>query len=96
MQLSLKERLHGQHLVIDSVVRAVKAHLHPGQQPPKALVMSFHGWTGCGKNFVSRIVADNMYKEGTQSRFVHLFVATHHFPHISRLETYKVSIYIHN
>ena len=26
--------------------------------PQKALVMSFHGWTGAGKNYVAKFVAE--------------------------------------
>ena len=47
--LELKEdlnaKLYGQHLVIDTVVRQIKGHLG-NPEPSKALVLSFHGWTG--------------------------------------------------
>lgn len=45
LKVALQNRLYGQHLVIDNVVRALKAHLE-NKNPRKALVMSFHGWTG--------------------------------------------------
>ncbi|ELU03404.1 hypothetical protein CAPTEDRAFT_168452 [Capitella teleta] len=83
----LSTRLHGQHLVIENVVKAIQAHKR--HLPSKALVMSFHGWTGCGKNYVGRFIAEHLYHQGMKSKFVHLFVATHHFPHASRIETYK-------
>lgn len=58
--------------------------------PKKPLVLSLHGPTGTGKNFVSQLIADNVYKKGYHSKFVHVFSATHHFPHRSEIVTYKV------
>jgi hypothetical protein len=42
--------------------------------------MSFHGWTGSGKNFVAKFVAEGLFVRGLESQFVHLFVSTLHFP----------------
>ncbi|XP_052377270.1 torsin-1A-like isoform X3 [Oncorhynchus keta] len=41
-----------------------------------------------GKNFVSQLIAENIYKEGMASSFVHQFVTTH-FLNWSQLENYK-------
>jgi len=82
--------LHGQHLVSNTVVRYIRGHLHD-QNPSKALVLSFHGCTGCGKNFVSKIIANNLFKLGMKSSFVHLYVSSYHFPHEDSVELYKVS-----
>ncbi len=88
LTLALQNKLHGQHLVVNTAVKAIKGHVTNGN-PSKALVLSFHGWTGGGKNFVSKIIAENLYTKGLESKYVHLFVATLHFPHQSKLETYK-------
>ncbi len=88
LALSLQRRLHGQHLVVNTVIRAIKGHVK-SHNPEKALVLSFHGWTGGGKNFVSRIIAEHLYALGMDSKYVHLFVSTLHFPHESQIETYK-------
>jgi len=85
----LERQLHGQHLVKNAVVKSLKGHFN-NKHPDKALVLSFHGWTGSGKNFVSRIIADNIFESGMKSSFVHLFIATHHFPHADKTEDYKV------
>jgi len=82
--------LHGQHLVSDTVVRSVRGHLH-NQNPSKALVLSFHGCTGCGKNFVSKIIAKNLFLRGMTSKFVHLYISSYHFPHADSVELYKVN-----
>lgn len=63
------------------------------ENPKKPLVLSLHGWTGTGKNFVSHLIAKNIYQRGMTSGFVHLFTATAHFPHEVDLELYKV---LHN
>ncbi|KAG7255265.1 hypothetical protein CRUP_016597 [Coryphaenoides rupestris] len=57
--------------------------------PKKPLVLSFHGWAGTGKNFASKLIADNIYKKGMDSKFVHFFNAELHFPDKGRIETYK-------
>ena len=46
---------------------------------------------GGGKNYVSRIIVDNIFKQKSKSNFVHQFVATLHFPHSNEVETYRVS-----
>lgn len=60
------------------------------ENPKKPLVLSLHGWTGTGKNFVSQLIAENIYHKGMSSGFVHLFTATAHFPHEKHIDTYKV------
>ncbi|XP_055791884.1 torsin-1A-like [Salvelinus fontinalis] len=59
------------------------------KNPIKPLVLSLHGWTGTGKNLVSQLIAENIYKEGMASSCVHQFVSTVHFPHSSQIENYK-------
>ncbi|XP_073334023.1 torsin-1A-like [Pagrus major] len=60
--------------------------------PQKPLVLSLHGPTGTGKNFAARLIAENIYSEGMNSKFVHIFNSLHHFPHSSEIETYKAQI----
>ena len=36
----------------------------------KPLVMSFHGWTGSGKNYVSKFIAESLFAKGMRSKFV--------------------------
>ena len=69
----------GQHIVKNLVIRALKTHLRK-QNPQKSLVMSFHGWTGTGKNFVARFVAKSLFRKGLESDFVKVFISTVHFP----------------
>lgn len=88
----LSIKLYGQPLASDIVYKAVKSHV-VDQDPQKPLVMSFHGWTGSGKNHVSKIIADNLYKKSVKSEFVHVISSPHFFPdhEPSSLPVYKVS-----
>lgn len=89
LEIALTSKLHGQHLVQRTIIGHIKGHLW-SQEPSKALVLSFHGLTGVGKNFVSNIIADNIYKGGMHSPYVHLISATKEFPHEELLPFYKV------
>jgi torsin-1 len=84
----LQDNLFGQHLVLATVPKLVHAHLSK-KQPQKPLVLSFHGTTGVGKNYVSNLLTDLIYQKGSRSQFVHLFVSRIHFPHESKLNEYK-------
>ena len=85
------ELVHAQHLVIRPVSGAIESHLAT-PEPSKALVLSFHGPTGVGKNFVSGIIADNLFKAKRESKFVHTIIGPHHFPHSFSQKAYSVSI----
>ena len=86
----LKSHVFGQHIVTNVIVRSFRAHMRR-EQPSKALVMSFHGWTGSGKNYVSSFIANALYKMGAKSQFVHLFMSTLHFPDKTKTDVYKVN-----
>ncbi|XP_054140031.1 torsin-1A-like [Melozone crissalis] len=88
LQQNLDKKLFGQHLVSKVVVKAVRGFLN-NTNAKKPLALSLHGWTGTGKNFVSKIVAESIYKKGLQSKYVHQFVATLHFPHAHSINLYK-------
>ncbi|XP_042300072.1 torsin-1B-like, partial [Sceloporus undulatus] len=67
---ALDEKLFGQHLAKDVVLKAVSGFVN-NPNPKKPLALSLHGWAGTGKNFVSQIVAENVHKLGLRSKFVH-------------------------
>lgn len=91
LQEEVDRSLHGQHLAQTTVVRAVRAHLAK-QRPSKALVMSFHGWTGTGKNYFSKMIAQAIYQRGMRSNYVHLMVSTLHFSRPEEVNKYKAQI----
>lgn len=88
LKYDLDTKLFGQHLASRIILKAVKGFM-TNPNPKKPLVLSLHGWTGTGKNFVSKLIAENIYKEGMDSSFVHVFTSTLHFPHPSKNATYK-------
>ncbi|XP_020320783.2 torsin-1A-like [Oncorhynchus kisutch] len=87
LEVALDQKLFGQHVASRVIQKAVTGFMN-NKNPIKPLVLSLHGWTGTGKNFVSQLIAENLYKEGMASSFVHQFVTTH-FPNWSQLENYK-------
>lgn len=89
LEADLSGQLHGQHLAKEVVVRALQGFLQ-SPRPQKALVLSFHGWSGTGKNFVARLVASHLYRDGLKSECVRLFVSLLHFPHHNYVDSYKV------
>uniref|UniRef100_A0A8C5R8C6 Torsin n=1 Tax=Leptobrachium leishanense TaxID=445787 RepID=A0A8C5R8C6_9ANUR len=88
LEADLSQKLFGQHLVQKVILKALNGFMR-NPNPKKPLTLSLHGWTGTGKNFVSKIIAENLYPTGTKSKFVHLFVSTLHFPHDSQIPLYK-------
>nr|XP_013798717.1 PREDICTED: torsin-3A isoform X1 [Apteryx mantelli mantelli] len=91
LELDLSGQLHGQHLAKEVVVRAVQGFLQ-SPRPEKALVLSFHGWSGTGKNFVARMVASHLYRDGLKSECVRMFISLFHFPHHNYVDSYKVQL----
>nr|XP_039270325.1 torsin-1A-like [Styela clava] len=88
LKRDLNSRLHGQHLVIPTVLNSISGHVN-NQNPSKPLVLSFHGWTGGGKNYVSKFIVGNLFFKKEKSNFVHLFNSEIHFKNKDRVEEYK-------
>ncbi|KAK6732240.1 hypothetical protein RB195_016556 [Necator americanus] len=87
----LNELIYGQHLVLETVENALRAHWS-NEQPKKPLAMSFHGFTGSGKNYVTEIIANSTFKNGMRSNFVHHIVATSEYPDKNKLNEYKLKL----
>ncbi|XP_063792509.1 torsin-1A-like [Pseudophryne corroboree] len=88
LETDLSNKLFGQHLAHDVILRALTGFMNT-ENPKKPLTLSLHGWTGTGKNFASKIIVQNIYELGMQSKFVHLFVSSLHFPHDGLISLYK-------
>ncbi|EFX73207.1 hypothetical protein DAPPUDRAFT_129381 [Daphnia pulex] len=87
----ITNEVFGQHIATEIVARQISAHLE-NPNPSKPLVMSFHGWTGNGKNHIAYLIANSRYKKGTKSQFYHHFMATVHFPHQEHAQLYQDQI----
>lgn len=83
--------MFGQHIAINVVDKQMRGHL--ATDPKKPLVLSLHGLSGTGKNFVTRMVVDNMYARGTKSQYVHFISSARDFPNDYDVNVYKVSCY---
>jgi predicted alpha/beta-fold hydrolase len=70
----LKEEVFGQHIAADVVYRTVKGYLS-NPSPSKPLVLSFHGWTGNGKNHMAYVIARSLYKNELKTVHYHHFMA---------------------
>lgn len=74
-------------------MNAITAHWRE-KQPQKALTLSFHGWPGSGKNYVTKFITEAIYKEGAKSHYVHHFMGRIHFPLEDKVEEYKVVYFL--
>ncbi|XP_072344674.1 torsin-1A-like isoform X1 [Scyliorhinus torazame] len=88
LELDLCRHVYGQHLAKEVIVGALKQFTE-NSAPVKPLVLSFHGWSGTGKSYVTSLLMRNLYRDGMKSSYVHQFVPTLHFPHACQVETYK-------
>ncbi|XP_032904835.1 torsin-1A-like [Amblyraja radiata] len=88
LKMDLDNKLFGQHIAKQAVLKAVNGFI-TNPNPKKPLALSLHGWTGTGKNLISKIIAENIYTNGLQSAYVHQFISTLHFPHPEYLSHYK-------
>lgn len=86
--LALEAEVYGQHIAQKVVTSALKNHFTK-RNARKPLVISFHGWTGVGKNFVTSIITEHLFKHKSPSPFVHKFIVPIHFPHDSEIDKYN-------
>lgn len=70
----LQHRVHGQHIAVNTVIKMLEEFTNASDK--RLLLMSFHGWTGIGKNFVSHIIAEHLPLTN-----VHKFIVPLHFAH---------------
>ena len=89
LEHNLNKHLFGQPLVKNTLINALKSHFSI-KNPKKALVLSFHGSTGVGKNFVSQFIAESLFAKGIRSKYYKQFISTKDFPHNDKINEYKV------
>merc|ERR1719510_2735740 len=91
----LEENVSGQHVAIKLILSVLTrrwSQVDSETFVKKPLVLSFHGWTGSGKNYVSKFIAEALFDKGLQSKFAHLFLSTLHFQDESKTEKYRVQL----
>ncbi|XP_071126410.1 torsin-1A-like [Mytilus edulis] len=87
----LHANVYGEHIAVKTVVNHLNAHLL-NENPSKALAFSFHGGPGTGKTLITKILVNQLYKEGFKSQFVHMVVASRDFPNEKDTDTYKIKL----
>ncbi|CAF1209395.1 unnamed protein product [Adineta steineri] len=80
LDIRMKDELMGQPLAHNLIHTSIKAHIN-AKNPPRALVFLLHGSTGTGKNFISKLIVESLYKKGYKSGYVRLYVASRDFMH---------------
>ncbi|KAM4664796.1 prosalusin [Discoglossus pictus] len=88
LECDLARNVFGQQLARELLVQALTDFVGT-EEPSKPLVLSFHGWSGTGKTFVSSLLVKHLFREGTRSPFVHHFSPILHFPHVQSIKQYK-------
>lgn len=89
LKYDLQNRLYGQPFAADIIYKTISKHIRD-PKPIKPLVLSFHGWTGAGKNYAASFVAKNLYTKGLDSKYVHLIVGADKYTDSSQVDKYKV------
>ncbi|XP_071111614.1 torsin-4A-like [Haliotis cracherodii] len=89
LKTDLRSNVYGQHLATEIIPDLIDRYLKEVHQrsAPKPLVISIHGWTGVGKNYVSKIVSDFFSYTTVNKLLVPL-----HFPHDSQDDVYAQQI----
>ena len=59
LDASLLKKVYGQHIALGVISQAFRKYMSR-ERPPRPLVLSFHGWTGVGKNHVVNIIAEEL------------------------------------
>ncbi|XP_052864640.1 torsin-like protein [Anopheles cruzii] len=89
LERELEKNLFGQHIAKEAVLDAIGGHLRNIAASDKPLVISLHGASGTGKNYIADYVARALRSKGGKSKFVHKYLGRIDFPLESRLEEYR-------
>ncbi|KAK3581900.1 hypothetical protein CHS0354_024212 [Potamilus streckersoni] len=93
LRRNLTNYVFGQHIATNLIVSMLKNYSvksGDGQAHislPSSLVLSFHGWTGVGKNFVSKFIVQSFPYSS-----VFWYLVPHHFAHDSQSKEHKENV----
>ncbi|XP_060864665.1 torsin-1A-like [Metopolophium dirhodum] len=94
LEHDMKKSFFGQHIASKIVVSALAGNLHRSSKNKKPLVMSFHGSTGSGKNFLSDLIAKHMFKSNKVKELRYYVIhGRSKFPLQSKINDYKEKLY---
>ena len=89
LRVDLRNSVFGQHIVQEMIPAAIESSIDD-HSPTKPLVLSFHGPTGVGKNYVVSFIAQNYFLTGESSKFYHYFNSRKDFPVQDKYLIYQV------
>lgn len=90
----MKTQFFGQPIASKIILSSLKGNSNRSKNNKKPLVMSFHGWAGSGKNFISDLIASHLFKtKKIQNLRYHVTNGRADFPIKSKLNDYKVNIF---
>ncbi|XP_012216157.1 torsin-1A-like [Linepithema humile] len=92
LEYMLSANLFGQQIAHETIINGLRGHLG-NKDSQKALVMSFHGTPGTGKNYVAQMIATVFYEKGIQSQYYHFFNGRNDFPLEEKVNQYKEDLY---
>uniref|UniRef100_A0A2C9JJF6 Torsin-1A C-terminal domain-containing protein n=1 Tax=Biomphalaria glabrata TaxID=6526 RepID=A0A2C9JJF6_BIOGL len=93
LEMDLDSNVFGQHIAVNIIPSKLETYLQKfhlianPQLECKPLVLSFHGWTGVGKNYVSKIISVTLYHSNWN-----YFIIPYHFPHEAFQSLYRTQI----
>lgn len=90
LEHTIRENLYGQFLT-QTVLDAITAHWNLDLKPTKALVLSFHGSVGVGKNYLVNLIARSLFKLETKSKYFHHFIGRVDFTLERESDVYRVN-----
>lgn len=89
----MENNFFGQHIASKIILSALKGNYGRSSNNKKPLVMSFHGCTGCGKNFITDVIATHMFgSEKVKKIRYHVINGRSDFMLQSKTIQYKVNI----
>ena len=86
LRMRLNDNVYGQHIALAKVTKSLQQFFDENNHE-RAVVLSFHGWTGVGKNFVANLIVESLPAPNVFKLIVPL-----HFPHDSEGELYAEQI----
>ncbi|KAF4517565.1 hypothetical protein B566_EDAN005129 [Ephemera danica] len=89
-KLNFRTYVFAQPLLEQVIVPAVTGHLNG--RTKKALTLSFHGWAGGGKNYVTQFLVKAIYKLGMKSSFVKYYNSRTDFTDDSNIRRYQAQL----
>lgn len=93
LQKDMNKHFFGQHIASNIILSALKGNTNRSKNNKKPLVMSFHGWTGCGKNFVVDLIATHIFStEKVKKLRYHIYNGLSDFFMQAKSDEYRVMI----